>query len=95
MLFLFPGGMATRGRDAIEAMYKAVCVPRSAGGLAPFRFHTLSADRVGTSLFVRWRFTSAALARPYEGADAYATVGNQLVRVVSTFDGADLELRRT
>lgn len=94
MLFHFPGGVRVRGRAAVEAAYKGLCVPASAGGLAPFRFHTRAADRVSTSLYVRWRFTSPALSRPYDGADAYGTAGAQLVRLVSTFDAADVQALR-
>lgn len=75
-------------------MYKGFCVHHRDGGLAPFRFKVLEAHRLGTTLYVRYRFTSPALSRPYDGADAYGTRGDKLVRIVSTFDGKELKFKR-
>lgn len=93
--FLGPGGSVTDGRRAVKEMYEGFCVRHREGtkGLAPFRFRTLSSHRLGSTLFVRWRFTSAALAKAYTGADAYGTVGTKLVRVVSTFDVSELKYK--
>lgn len=92
--FLFPNGDEARGRDAIEAVYKDLCNRRGPRSLVPFRFTPLSSRRLGSSLYMRWRFTSPALAKPYGGASAFGVVGNKLVREVSTFDLADLQFKR-
>lgn len=78
----------------MRAMYEGFCTNQRDGGLAPFRFKVIEAHRLGKTLYARWRFTSPALSRPYEGADAYGTRGNQLVRVVSTFDDKELQFKR-
>lgn len=87
--FFGAGGSVTRGRHNVEAMYKGLCSPDA--GLTPFHFEALESHRLGTTLYTRWRFTSPALSEPYDGADAYGTEGNQLVRVVSTFDVKELQ----
>lgn len=94
MTFFGARGEVVRGRDDVEAMYKGFCVKYRDGGLAPFRFKVLESHRLGKTLYVRWRFTSPALSRAYEGADAYGTRGDKLVRVVSTFDGKELQFKR-
>ncbi|GAB0491639.1 hypothetical protein MMPV_002893 [Pyropia vietnamensis] len=92
--FFGAGGAVVRGRDEVRSMYEGFCKHHRDGGLAPFRFKVLESHRLGKTLYVRWRFTSPALSRPYDGADAYGTRGNQLVRVVSTFDGTELKFKR-
>ncbi|KAK1868821.1 hypothetical protein I4F81_011304 [Pyropia yezoensis] len=88
--FFGTGGYVARGRDDVEGMYKAFC---KRDGLAPFRFKVLEAHRLGSTLFVRYRFTSPKLTRPYVGSDAYGTRGDKLVRIVSTFDKSELKTR--
>lgn len=88
--FFGTGGYVARGRDDVEGMYKAFC---KRDGWAPFRFQVLEAHRLGSTLFVRYRFTSPKLARPYVGSDAYGTCGDKLVRIVSTFDESELKTR--
>lgn len=87
-------GSVLRGRKEVEAMYRGLCVDHRDGGLAPVRFEVLESHRLGTTLYARWRFTSPALSRPYDGADAYGTEGDKLVRVVSTFDDKELQFKR-
>lgn len=94
MHFFFPNGDEARGRDEVEAVYKGLCDRRGPRAVAPFHFSTLSAHRLGSTLFVRWRFTSRALAKPYEGASAFGTAGRHLVREVATFDEKDLPFKR-
>lgn len=56
-------------------MYKVFCKRERDGGLAPLRFNILESHRLGSTLYERWRFTSPASSRPYEGANAYGTRG--------------------
>lgn len=94
MHFVYPKGVEARGRDAVEELYKGLCDRRGPFSVVPFHFAALSSHRLGSTLFVRWRFTSRALAKPLEGASAFGTVGRQLVRQVNTFDPADLQFKR-
>ncbi|GAB0493860.1 hypothetical protein MMPV_005146 [Pyropia vietnamensis] len=91
VLFIHPGGATISGRPAVRDFYTRICT--TGGGprtLAPFAVRVLTAIRVGTTLFVRFELTSAALARPYYGADAYGVVGDKLVIGLGTFDPAGL-----
>lgn len=82
-------GKTFSGISAVEATYKDFCAKEF--GLAPFQFRIIEAERLGTVLYVKWRLTSGALAKPYYGADAYGTRGQQMAKIVTTFDKQDLE----
>ncbi|GAB0489368.1 hypothetical protein MMPV_000586 [Pyropia vietnamensis] len=88
--FFLPNGHEARGRAAVEEVYKGLCDRRGRQPVAPFHIKLLSSHRLGSTLFVRWRFTSRALTRPYDGASAFGTAGRHLVREVATFDGSAL-----
>lgn len=94
MHFFFPNGGEARGRAAVENVYKGLCDRRGPQPLVPFHFKILSWHRLGSTVFMRWRFTSRVLTRPYDGASAFGTAGRHLVREVATFDDNALPYKK-
>lgn len=90
VFFIHPGAAIITGRSAVHDFYARICATRGSRVLAPLHVKVLSAIRVGTTLFVRLELTSAALARPYYGADAYGMFGDTLVAAQGSFDPAGL-----
>lgn len=90
VFFIHPGAAIITGRSAVHDFYARICATRGSRVLAPLHVKVLSAIRVGTTLFVRLELTSAALARPYYGADAYGIFGDTLVAAQGSFDPAGL-----
>lgn len=87
----FPGGKDVIGRADVSKLFSDVVKPLSQGGVCGLRFEEVHSLVVGGTVIVHWRLVGDALAKPYEGTDAYVTRNGLLVSQVSTFQAQDLE----
>ena len=87
-----PGGTVVRGRQAIGDLFAGFVLQVEAGGLCGITFSEESRFEVGGTESVQWVAEADFLAQPYRGSDAYITDGQYMVAMVSTFDGADLQI---
>jgi hypothetical protein len=93
--FFLPGGQVVRGRQAVADMFVNIVKPVAQGGLCGLRFTVEHAFQVGNTLNVEWVATGDMLAEPYRGADAYETRNGMMAAQVTTFDPAQMKLKKT
>ena len=90
-----PGGTVEKGRKAVGDLFAGFVLPAKKGGLCGIKFSTLSSKIVnGTTVIVKWVARASFLVKPYEGTDAYFTDCGLLVDQVSTFNSADLKMKK-
>ena len=92
--FFLPAGQVVKGREAVGELFRNFVKPVKDGGLCGLKFtsdHTFTVD--GT-LNVAWTATADFLAEPYKGADAYVTKDGMMWAQVTTFDGAQIKMKK-
>ena len=92
--FFLPGGQVVKGREAVGELFRNFVKPVKEGGLCGLTFtpdHTFTVD--GT-INVSWTGNAAFLAEPYKGADAYVTKDGLMWAQVTTFDAAQIKMKK-
>jgi hypothetical protein len=92
--FFLPGGQVVKGREAVGELFRTFFKPVKDGGLCGLKFETENSFAVGDTINVQWRGTADFLAEPYRGADAYVTKDGLMYAQVTTFDGAQLKMKK-
>lgn len=92
--FMLPAGQIVKGRAEIADLFANFVKPISQGGLCGLKFTPEHTFLVGTTLNVQWVVTGDAVAEPYRGADAYETLNGLMTGQVSTFDAAQVKLKK-
>lgn len=92
--FFLPGGRVVKGRDEVGALFRDFFKPVTEGGLCGMTFATEHTFTVGDTVNVQWRATAGFLAEPYRGADAYVTRDGLMWAQVTTFDGAQIKMKK-
>lgn len=90
----FPGGAITKGRPAMAELFAGFVLTPKDGGLCGITFSEESRQVINGTLSVQWVAKADFLAEPYRGSDAYVTDDGLLVGMVSTFNGADLKMKK-
>ena len=89
-----PGGGVVKGREAVGKLFRDFFRPVKDGGLCGMKFTTETSFTVGDTINVQWVGTGPFLAEPYKGADAYVTKDGLMYAQVTTFDGAQIKLKK-
>ena len=92
--FFLPGGQVVKGREAVGELFRNFVKPVKEGGLCGLTFTSDHAFAVGDTINVQWTATASFLAEPYKGADAYETKDGLMWAQVTTFDGAQIKLKK-
>lgn len=92
--FFLPGGQVVKGREAVGELFRGFVKPVKEGGLCGLKFTSDHAFAVGDTINVQWTATASFLAEPYKGADAYETKDGLMWAQVTTFDGAQIKLKK-
>jgi hypothetical protein len=92
--FMLPAGQIVKGREEVANLFANFVKPISEGGLCGLKFTPEHTFLVGTTLNVQWVVTGDAVAEPYRGADAYETRNGLMTGQVSTFDAAQVKLKK-
>ncbi len=92
--FFSPNGVVVRGREALGEMFAKVVQPPSQGGTCGLKITSEHVFVVGETVNVQWRAEAPFLAEPYRGADAYETHDGFMAAQVTTFDAADLKMKK-
>jgi hypothetical protein len=92
--FFLPAGQVVKGRNAVGELFRGFVKPVKDGGLCGLKFTTEHTFTVGDTINVQWVGTADFLAEPYRGADAYETKNGLMQAQVTTFDGAQLKLKK-
>ena len=92
--FFLPGGKVVKGRAAVGDLFRDFVKPAKDGGLCGVKFTAEHTFVVGGTVNVQWRATADFLAEPYLGADAYETKDGLMQAQMTTFDGAQMKMKR-
>ena len=92
--FFLPGGRVVKGREAVGELFRTFVKPVREGGLCGLTFTSDHAFAVGDTINVQWTATASFLAESYKGADAYETRDGLMWAQVTTFDGAQIKLKK-
>ena len=92
--FFLPGGQVVKGREAVGELFRNFVKPVKEGGLCGLTFTSDHAFAVGDTINVQWTATASFLAEPYRGADAYETKDGLMWAQVTTFDAAQIKLKK-
>ena len=92
--FFLPAGQVVKGRAAVGDLFRTFVKPAKDGGLCGLKFTAEHTFVVGSTINVQWVGTAEFLAEPYRGADAYETKDGLMQAQVSTFDGAQMRMKR-
>lgn len=92
--FFLPGGQVVKGRAAVGELFRNFFKPVKDGGLCGLKFTTEQTFTVGDTINVQWTAKADFLAEPYKGADAYETQDGLMWAQVTTFDAAQLKLKK-
>jgi peptidoglycan/xylan/chitin deacetylase (PgdA/CDA1 family) len=92
--FFLPGGQVVKGREAVGELFRNFVKPVKEGGLCGLKFTSDHVFAVGDTINVQWTATGDFLAEPYKGADAYETKDGLMWAQVTTFDGAQIKLKK-
>ena len=92
--FFLPGGQVVQGREAVGELFRGFVKPVKEGGLCGLTFTSDHAFAVGDTINVQWTATASFLAEPYKGADAYETKDGLMWAQVTTFDAAQIKLKK-
>lgn len=92
--FFLPGGQVVKGRAAVGDLFRNFVRPAKDGGLCGLTFTAEHTFVVGSTINVQWVGTAEFLAEPYRGADAYETKNGLMQAQVTTFDGAQVKMKK-
>ena len=92
--FFLPGGQVVKGREAVGELFRSFVKPVKDGGLCGLTFRSDHTFAVGDTINVQWTATADFLAEPYKGADAYETKDGLMWAQVTTFDAAQIKLKK-
>ena len=92
--FFLPGGKVVKGRAEVAELFRGFVKPVKDGGLCGLKFTPEHVFTVGDTINVSWVGNADFLAEPYRGADAYETKNGLMQTQVTTFDGAQLKLKK-
>jgi len=94
VLFILPNGTWVEGRRAIGDVFEGFCKPRADGGFKGATFIAEKVKKVGSTVNVSWRVEADWLEQPYKGGDAYVTEDGLMYTQVTTFNPADMKLKK-
>lgn len=89
-----PGGSVVRGRQATADLFAKFVLPTKDGGLCGIKFSEESRQIINQTLVVQWVANADFLAEPYRGSDAYVTDDGLMAAMVTTFDGAEMKMKK-
>lgn len=89
-----PGGSVVKGRQATADLFAGFVLTPKDGGLCGITFSEESRQVINGTLAVQWVAKADFLAEPYKGSDAYITDDGLMVAMVTTFNGADLKMKK-
>jgi len=89
-----PDGVVVKGSEEAGKLFANFVKPHDQGGLCGMKFTPEQTFVVGETLNIQWKAEADFLAEPYKGSDAYETHDGLMVGMVSTFNGADLKLKK-
>jgi hypothetical protein len=89
-----PDGTVVKGRQAVADLFAGFVVPPADGGLCGITFSEESRQVINGTLAVQWVANADFLEEPYRGSDAYITDDGLMVSMVTTFNGADLKMKK-
>lgn len=92
--FFSPNGVLTQGRAAVAELFRNFVKPAKDGGLCGMKFTTIHSFVVGDTINVMWEATAPFLSEPYKGADAYVTKDGLMFSQVTTFNSADIKMKK-
>lgn len=92
--FFSPNGVLTQGRAAVAELFRNFVKPAKDGGLCGMKFTTIHQFVVGDTINVMWEATAPFLLEPYKGADAYVTKDGLMFSQVTTFNSADIKMKK-
>lgn len=88
------GGTVIKGRQAVADLFAGFVLTPKDGGLCGITFSEESRMVVNGTLVVQWVANADFLEEPYRGSDAYVTDDGLMVAMVTTFNGADLKMKK-
>jgi hypothetical protein len=92
--FFLPGGKVVKGRQEVAELFRGFVKPAKDGGLCGLKFTPEHVVTVGGTISVSWVGNAAFMVEPYRGADAYITKDGLMQAQVTTFDGAQLKMKK-
>jgi hypothetical protein len=92
--FFLPGGKVVKGRNEVADLFRDFVKPAKDGGLCGIKFTPEHVFVVGDTLNIEWIGTADFLAEPYHGTDAYETKDGLMQVQVTTFDAAQLKMKK-
>ena len=90
----FPDGTVVKGPEEAAKLFANFVKPHDQGGLCGMKFTPEQTFVVGETLNIQWKADADFLAEPYKGSDAYETHDGLMAGMVSTFNGADLKMKK-
>lgn len=88
------GGTVIKGRQAVADLFAGFVLTPENSGLCGITFSEESRMVINGTLVVQWVANADFLAEPYKGSDAYITDDGLMVSMVTTFNGADLIMKK-
>jgi ketosteroid isomerase-like protein len=92
--FFLPAGQVVKGRAAVAELFRNFVKPVQDGGLCGLKFTVEHTFVVGDTINVAWVAHADFLAEPYRGADAYETKDGLMQAQVTTFDSAQIKIKK-
>ena len=92
--FFLPGGQVVKGREAVAELFRGYVKPAKDGGLCGLKFTVEHAQTVGDTINAAWVGNADFMEEPYRGVEAYVTKDGLLQAQVTTFDGAQLKMKK-
>jgi hypothetical protein len=92
--FFLPGGKVVKGRQDVGELFRGFVKPAKDGGLCGLKFTPEHVVTVGGTISVSWVGNADFMSEPYRGADAYITKDGLMQAQVTTFDGAQLKMKK-
>ncbi len=92
--FFGPNGQVVRGREALGRMFAQVVKPPAQGGTCGLNVTVEHEFVVGDTINIQWKAVAPFLVEPYRGADAYETKDGLMAAQVTTFNAADLKMKK-
>ena len=92
--FFLPGGKVVKGRAEVAELFRGFVKSVKDGGLCGLKFTVEHSFPVGDTINMVWVGNADFLAEPYRGIEAYVTKDGLMQAQVTTFDGAQLKLKK-
>jgi hypothetical protein len=92
--FFLPGGKVVKGRNEVAELFRGFVKPAKDGGLCGLKFTPEHVFTVGGTINVEWVGNADFLAEPYRGVDAYETKNGLMQAQVTTFDQAQIKMKK-